>query len=48
MDNMDLHYRPFKSESIFISIVVEAEWEVECSVAAIIQEGKGGVALSWW
>lgn len=47
MDNMDLHYRSFKSESIFISIVVEAEGEVECSVAAIIQEGKGGVGFSW-
>lgn len=47
MDSMDLHYRLPKSESIFISIVVEAEWEVKWSVAAVIQEGKGGVGLSW-
>ena len=27
MDNMDLHYRSSKSESVFVSIAVEAEWE---------------------
>lgn len=42
MDNMGLHYRLFKSESVLISIAVEAEWEAEYSC-----HNSGGQGRCW-